>query len=28
MLVVDQRGEARHVRHTRDGRQDAHGPCL
>jgi hypothetical protein len=22
MLVVDQRGEARHVRHDREGRQD------
>jgi hypothetical protein len=28
MLVVDQRGEARHVRHKCEGRQDAHDPCL
>jgi hypothetical protein len=28
MLVVDQWGEARHVRHKREGRQDAHDPCL
>jgi len=28
MLVVDQRGEARHVRHKREGRQDAQDPCL
>jgi hypothetical protein len=28
MLIMDQRGEARHVRHTREGRQDAHDPCL
>ena len=28
MLVVDQRGEARHVRHKREGRQSAHDPCL
>ena len=28
MLVVDQRGEARHVRHKREGRQNAHDPCL
>ena len=28
MLIVDQRGEARHVRHTGEGRQDAHDPCL
>jgi hypothetical protein len=28
MLVVDQRGEARHVRQKREGRQDAHDLCL
>jgi hypothetical protein len=28
MLVVDQRGEARHVRHKREGRQDIHDPDL
>jgi len=28
MLVVDQRGEARHVRHKHAGRQGAHDPCL
>jgi hypothetical protein len=28
MLVVDQRGEARHVRHKREGRKDAHDSCL
>ena len=28
MLIVDQRGEARHVRHNREGGQDAHDPCL
>ena len=28
MLIVDQRGEARHVRHAREGGQDARDPCL
>lgn len=28
MLVVDQRGEARHIRHKHAGRQDAHDPYL
>ena len=28
MLIVDQRGEARHGRHKREGRQDARGPSL
>ena len=28
MLIVDQRGEARHVRHNREGRRNAHAPCL
>jgi hypothetical protein len=28
MLVVDQRGEARHVRHMRALRQDTHDLCL
>jgi len=28
MLVVDQRGEARHLRHERTGGQDARDPCL
>jgi hypothetical protein len=28
MLVVDQRGEARQVRHNREGGRDAHDPCL
>ena len=28
MLIVDQRGEARHVRHNREGGQHAHDPCL
>ena len=28
MLVVDQRGEAAHVRHNREGGQDASDPCL
>jgi hypothetical protein len=28
MLVVDQRGEARHVWHEHEGRQDGNAPCL
>jgi hypothetical protein len=28
MLVVDQRGEARHVRCDSEGGQDVHDPCL
>ena len=28
MLIVDQRGEARHVRHNREGGRNAHAPCL
>jgi hypothetical protein len=28
MLIVDHRGEARHVRHEREGGQDTYDPCL
>jgi len=27
MLVVDQRGKARYVRHGREGRKNSHDPC-